>query len=180
MTDRKQNSRQRILEAAAAVARESGAGNLSLDDVAARAGISKGGLLYNFPTKAALMRALVEAYIAEFEAQLDEAVRVPGGDSRLLGDYVRLSALDSEETKPGAAGVLAAIAEDPDFLKPIAAFKRRLLDRLRTGSDDFAKVLIVYLALEGMRSMKLFDIDVLTKDERDLAVAAMLKSVGAG
>lgn len=178
MTDRKQSSRQRILEAAAAVARESGAGNLSLDAVAARAGVSKGGLLYNFPTKAALMRALVETFIAEFERDLDAAANAPGGQGRLMRDYIRLSAIECEETKPGSTGVLAAIADDPDFLKPIAAFKRRLLDRLKNTSDDVAAVLLTYLALDGMRSMKLFDIDVLTKEEREFAVEAMLKRFG--
>ncbi|TIP57248.1 MAG: helix-turn-helix transcriptional regulator, partial [Mesorhizobium sp.] len=57
MKTRRTNSRDRILAAAADVARESGPGSLSLDAVASRAGVSKGGLLYNFPTKAKLMQA---------------------------------------------------------------------------------------------------------------------------
>jgi len=174
MAQGKQSSRQRILEAAAAVARDSGAGNLSLDAVAARAGVSKGGLLYNFPSKSALLRALVESFIAQFEDDLASAAAKSSGRGSLIADYVRLSASECEETRPGAAGVVAAIAEDPDFLKPIAAFKRRLLDRLKAASDDAGAVLLIYLALEGMRSLKLFDIDVLTKEERDLAVDAML------
>lgn len=171
------SSRERILSAAADVAREAGAGNLSLDAVAARAGVSKGGLLYNFPTKAALMRALVESYLAKFEGDLDAASEGPDASDDLLSAYIKLSAVEWDETKPGAAGVLAAMAEDPDFMKPIAAFKRRLLDRLKADSDDLETLLIVYLALEGMRSMKLFETDVLTDEERDLAVRAMLKRV---
>lgn len=176
MTGAKRSSRTKILAAAVEVARESGAGNLSLDAVAVRAGVSKGGLLYNFPTKAALMRALVETFITEFEAQMNTAVEAGGGD--LLSDYIRLSAIECEETKPGAAGVLAAMAEDPDFLKPIEAFKRRLLDRLKEGSGDFASVLLVFLALEGLRSLKLFEIDVLTNAERDAVIETMLERFG--
>ncbi|TIV96394.1 MAG: TetR family transcriptional regulator, partial [Mesorhizobium sp.] len=41
------NSREKILAAAADVAREAGPGSLSLEAVASRAGVSKGGLLYN-------------------------------------------------------------------------------------------------------------------------------------
>ena len=63
MKKQRANSREKILAAAADVARESGPGNLSLDAVAQRAGVSKGGLLYNFPTKAKLMQALVEHYL---------------------------------------------------------------------------------------------------------------------
>lgn len=169
------SSRDRILSAAADVAREAGAGNLSLDAVAARAGVSKGGLLYNFPTKAALMRALVESYLAKFEGDLDAASAGPDAGDDLLSAYIKLSAVEWDEAKPGAAGVLAAMAEDPDFMKPIAAFKRRLLDRLKADSDDLETLLIIYLALEGMRSMKLFETDVLTDEERDLAISVMLK-----
>jgi AcrR family transcriptional regulator len=179
MTHARISSRDRILAAAADVAREAGAGNLSLDAVAARAGVSKGGLLYNFPNKAALMRALVESFLARFEMELDQAAGDGKSDGDMLSAYIRLSALECEETGPGGAGVLAAIAEDPDFLKPIAAFKRRLLDRLKAGSSDVDTMLIIYLALEGMRSMKLFDIDVLTQKERELAVKAMLARVPA-
>lgn len=159
------------------MAREAGAGNLSLEAVAARAGVSKGGLLYNFPTKAALMRALVESFLTEFESELDATARPQGRPAGLLEAYVKLSAIECDETRPGAAGVLAAIAEDPDFLKPITAFKRRLLDRLKDDTPDIETLLLVYLALEGMRSMKLFDIDVLTQEERDQAISAMLKRV---
>ncbi len=67
MKARRTNSRDRILAAAADVARETGPGSLSLDAVASRAGVSKGGLLYNFPTKAKLMQALVEEYLRAFE-----------------------------------------------------------------------------------------------------------------
>ncbi|RVC42866.1 TetR/AcrR family transcriptional regulator, partial [Mesorhizobium sp. M4A.F.Ca.ET.090.04.2.1] len=67
MKTRRANSRDRILAAAADVARETGPGSLSLDAVASRAGVSKGGLLYNFPTKAKLMQSLVEDYLKAFE-----------------------------------------------------------------------------------------------------------------
>lgn len=180
MAQPRESSRDKILFAAVEVAREAGASNLSLDAVAARAGVSKGGLLYNFPTKASLMRALVEAFLAKFEGELDAAADDSDAREGLLAAYIKLSAVECEETKPGAAGVLAAIAEDPDFMKPIAAFKRRLLDRLKGDTNDIEMMLIVYLALEGMRSMKLFESDVLTQDERDLAVSGMLRRVARG
>ena len=39
---------------------KTGAGKLTLDAVAERAGLSKGGLLYNFPTKDALLQAMIQ------------------------------------------------------------------------------------------------------------------------
>ncbi|MCX5496899.1 helix-turn-helix domain containing protein, partial [Kaistia dalseonensis] len=57
-----------MLEAAALVAQDIGPGHLSLEAVAERAGISKGGLLYHFPTKQALLSGLVEAHLSGIEA----------------------------------------------------------------------------------------------------------------
>ncbi|MBN8999427.1 MAG: helix-turn-helix transcriptional regulator, partial [Rhizobiales bacterium] len=70
------NARERILDAAVNVAHEVGPAHLSLDAVAERAGVSKGGLLYHFPTKQDLLKALVERHLAAIEAAVEVA---PGG-----------------------------------------------------------------------------------------------------
>lgn len=171
------NSKERILLAAAELARDAGAGNLSLDAIAARAGISKGGLLYNFPTKAALMGAMVENFLKEFETNFAKAAEADG--KNLLATYITMSAADCNEMKPGAAGVMAAMAEDPDFVKPINAFKRRLLDRLEKGHQDREAILIAYLALEGLRSNVLFDTNVLTQEEQGAALNGLMKMAEA-
>jgi AcrR family transcriptional regulator len=51
LTRKKEIDRDRILDAAEAVILESGGRNFTLDAVAGRAGISKGGLVYSFATK---------------------------------------------------------------------------------------------------------------------------------
>ncbi|WP_027038949.1 TetR/AcrR family transcriptional regulator [Mesorhizobium ciceri] len=173
MRAQRPNSREKILAAAADVARESGPGSLSLDAVASRAGVSKGGLLYNFPTKAKLMQGLVEGYLREFEHAL-EAARTNDTDENPLAVYIRLSANDCEEKQQSASWIFSAIAEDPDFMMPIKTFKRQLFERLKGETPDLKSLLICYLAIEGLRSMNLFDSDVLSKDERELLVSSLL------
>lgn len=177
MADQKQTSREKILAAASDLARDAGPGHLSLDAVASRAGVSKGGLLYNFPTKAKLMQALVKEYIEKFEADLDAAVDTSGGD-RLLRAYLHLCRQECCDTHPSAAGLLAAMAEDPDFLLPIKGFKRKLLDRLKRETTDPVGLLTSYLVIEGLRSLKLFDLDMLTEAERDLVFQSLLSKTG--
>ncbi|MGR3618427.1 MAG: TetR/AcrR family transcriptional regulator [Roseovarius sp.] len=53
-------SRDTLLDATEAVVLEMGATRLTFDAVAERAGVSKGGLLYSFPTKEALMEGMEE------------------------------------------------------------------------------------------------------------------------
>jgi hypothetical protein len=67
------------------------------------------------------------------------------------------------------------MAEDPDFMTPITTFKQQLFQRLKGETPDIKALLICYLAIEGLRSMSLFDSDVLSKDERQLLVSSLLE-----
>ena len=164
-----------MVAAAADLARQSGPVRFSLDAVARHAGVSKGGLLYNFPTKAKLMQGLVEDYLGEFEEALD-AASGPDKEESLLAAYVRLSAKECESAQPAAAWIFAAMAEDPDFLEPIHAFRKRLLDRLRAEASDPTAMMVAFLAVEGLRNIKLFGSKTLTPEEREDVLAALLSA----
>ncbi len=174
------NSREKILAAAADVAREAGPGNLSLDAVASRAGVSKGGLLYNFPSKAKLMQALVEDYLGEFEKRLEAAGAAQGSGANLLSTYVQLSVSECQETHASASWIFSAIAEDPEFLVPIKIFRRQLFERLKAETPDLRALLLAYLAIEGLRSLSLFDFDLLSEDEREQLVKVLLSISARG
>ena len=64
------HSRESILEAAANLVHEHGASSLTLDATCARAGMSKGGLLYHFRSKEDLLLALMEDRHAAMEAAI--------------------------------------------------------------------------------------------------------------
>ncbi|MCX8572573.1 MULTISPECIES: TetR/AcrR family transcriptional regulator [Hyphomicrobiales] len=181
MSGHRPSSREKILAAAAELADIVGPGNISLDAVAQRAGVSKGGLLYNFPSKAKLMQALVEEYLKSFEQALAAKSADQGAASpNSLAAYIELSAEECQHHQPSAAGVLAALSEDPDFLNPVRDFKRNLLDRLKAENPDTAKLLVAFLVIEGLRSMNLFDMDILHEDERDMAISYLLDEAGRG
>ncbi len=89
----------------------------------------------------------------------------------------------AEETGAGnrlhAAGLLAALAEDRGFLAPVQAFQRSLLDRMTVNLPDPGIPIIIFLALHGMRSMELFDAEVLTDGETGQVVSRMRDLVGS-
>jgi AcrR family transcriptional regulator len=175
MSTPRTNSRERILAAAADVAREMGPGSVSLDAVAQRAGVSKGGLLYNFPSKAALMKGLVASYVDAFEHDLEQAVAA--GES-LVPAYLRLAAeaCDEDET---AAWIFSAVAEDPNFLEPVKQHRQRLLNRLKAHSPDTAGILVAFFAMEGLLSMKLFDTTLVSAEERAMMIDRLRAIIGA-
>src|SRR5215467_5089269 len=65
--------RDRILDAAERVVGDVGAARLTLDVVAQAAGVSKGGLLYHFPSKESLLVALSQRYVQSMEQCIEAA-----------------------------------------------------------------------------------------------------------
>lgn len=64
-------TRETIFEACSRILQREGLVNLTLEAVADEAGLSKGGLLYHFPTKLALIEALFEYHNSKFEDRLE-------------------------------------------------------------------------------------------------------------
>ena len=69
---RARNAHDEILDAARAVVARDGTGRLTIDAVAREIGMSKGGVLYNFPSKLALLEGLMRQMIAAFEHSFAE------------------------------------------------------------------------------------------------------------
>jgi len=125
-----------------------------------------------------IFEALVQGYLDEFDAALETTAKAGASGESLLAVYIRLSANEWEKPQPSASWIFSAIAEDPDFLTPIKTFKRQLFERLKGETPDIKALLICYLAIEGLRSMNLFDSDVLSVDERRLLVSSLLQIAG--
>jgi AcrR family transcriptional regulator len=97
-----EQTRAALLDAASRLVRERGI-SATLDDVARRAGVSKGGLLYHFASKQELLLALATDWLERFRVAVLAAV-APDDDApgRLVRAYVRVSidgALDAAATR---------------------------------------------------------------------------------
>ncbi len=130
---------------------ESGGRTFTLDDVAERAGISKGGLVYTFATKDELIRAALEREVARFQ----EAVRQRLGDKPVQPFELVLAhideALDEDDAVTRkAAFLVTALVHAPDMMEPARRYYRTLLDPLRSKSGDAWAVRHALLAVEGM------------------------------
>lgn len=152
-------ARERILLAAQELTRENGAGNLSLDAVAARAGVSKGGLLYHFPSKSRLLQALVESFVTELDRRMTASENQPDGVIRAYIDYIR-----DMRTCP-SSGILAALAEDPGLLEPLRRHQRQFLARIMANARDPARARLAFLTLHGLWNLDMLDLDVLSMAE---------------
>lgn len=177
MADKRPDTKRKILDAAAEIARDHGPGNLSLDAVAAKAGVSKGGLLYHFRSKDKLLEAVVEGFVQSFdEMLLDRQQAKKGSPNSLVQAYLELFVEDNDCRKPPPSALLAALAENPEFLAPVRRYHRTFLDRVKENARDPAMAMVVFLAIKGLRSTHLLNIDVMSVSEID-AVVARLKAM---
>lgn len=83
--------RQLLLGVAAGLCIEKGAAGVTLDAVAAAAGVSKGGLLHHFPSKAALLDGLLDDLMGRLDAAIRQAmIDDPEPRGRFTRAYLRV------------------------------------------------------------------------------------------
>lgn len=132
-----------------------GASNLTLDAVAAEAGISKGSVLYDCKSKHALIKAIIERKIAAEGKKIEEAVaRLSGQKNAEICGRIAVAAdwLD-EAFEPVALQLCSALAQDEDLKGLIQDSFGRNLSRVTETSENPRAALIGLLALEGLRSL---------------------------
>lgn len=143
----------RILAAARAIAVRDGAAHVSIDAIAREAGLSKGGVLHNFPTKRALMEAMLEEMLEEhrlLHATLPESEPC----STLRQHLLTLRSLSSSDSDLSMA-ILAVAAVEPELLEPLRNDLETDLVRIETETKDPRMARILFFALEGIRFHKL-------------------------
>ena len=149
---RARNAREEILDAAQHVAVRDGAAHLTLDAVAREIGMTKGGVLYNFPTKANLLQGMLERMVDTFGRIVEERVAASGPEVRnptlraALEAYDYLEQLDSNLF----TAILAVAVNDPDLVEPVRALKSRLQARVMAEAADPDLAMVVMVAIDGL------------------------------
>lgn len=94
------SSREKILDALVEVLLEGGVGAVTLDAVCARAGVSKGGLLYHFGSKAELFDGLTQRLAESIRRQIAAA---PIDTAEMVRWFLRISTTDLDGDAEEAA-----------------------------------------------------------------------------
>lgn len=148
-------ARERILDAAEARLLRAGPAGLVLAEVALEAGCSKGGLLYHFPSKDALIDGLRDRMLTAFDARQAE---LAASDPEPAGVWSR-AYLDSTVTREGEpadgsaqlmASLLALVGNAGDKLRPLQDRFGDWHDRLEQDGIDPELAIIVRLAADGL------------------------------
>jgi AcrR family transcriptional regulator len=169
--------RDRLLSAAEKVVARDGVTNLTLEAVAREAGVSKGGLLYHFPSKSALIVAIVERLATHCEANQAKALEAEGAaPGAFTRSYVRarMEGFDPEEV-PLHTALLAAAGEDPHYLQP---FRLRAVEwqrRIENDGIDPVTANIVRLAIHGLCLGEMFGMPVAEGEMKERVLERLIE-----
>lgn len=116
------NAREDILDGAEQLVAREGVKNLTIERVAKEAGKSRGGVLYHFASKQALIEAMVARIVAGFQQALDRQMAHDSDPhGRLTRAYASLLLQGDDATGAVVSSLLAGLAYYPTLLEPLHA-----------------------------------------------------------
>lgn len=171
------SARAKIVNAALKLIKEIGVPALTLDAVAERAGVSKGGLLYHFPFKEELLTAANETIVDRLrDAREAEASRLPDEPGRALRAYVLASANNRAGNDEIASRMLTAGAALKNTTDPIRRYWQQRFDDL-SADIGFDAAALVHVATEGLWFMEMLGLSPFAENERERVIAMILELI---
>lgn len=176
------SKRDTILTCAEKLILRDGSGGLTLDRIALEAKVSKGGLLYHFPTKEELVSSLVARTIeyfdrdkAHYKAMLGDG---PGTSSlayalaSLNGPWAREVGLMTHGLE-FIASILASFAMNPKLIIPLQEASRRWQKELDEDGIDPTVAAIIRLAVDGLWFNENFGLSDFSTERREEIIAGL-------
>ena len=164
-----------LLDAAESVVRRDGAARLTLDAVAAEAGISKSSVLYAVGSKRGLIRAIIERRIDEWHGRCAvlEAALADRPNRTVEAVLEMIAEPLPQADRSVAVSLSAAVFTDETVREPI---QRDVADRFaRVARDAPAPTgaTCAMLAIEGLLSLERFDLLQFEPDHRARLLSAI-------
>jgi AcrR family transcriptional regulator len=175
-------TRAHLIEAALNTLRQHGANNLTLDAVAKASAMSKGGLLHHFPTKEALIEALLRQLFTDYEQQVQGVYeREAEGVGRWLRAYIRTTFNIEEPLPMELLGMLlSAITEYPNLLRLVQVDHQQWEERLMSDGLPLARARAIRMAADSYWQERLIGIGARSAEERHDLVNELLNWAEAG
>ncbi|KHE73297.1 TetR/AcrR family transcriptional regulator [Halobacillus sp. BBL2006] len=172
----RESKRDKILNAAADIVLNHGTEALTLDAVANLAEVSKGGLLYHFSTKEALITGLVQRMDRNQRQKVEDTTL---SDKTQIGkwsrSYIQTMYNQSLENKRLTAGMLAAQAFDPQLLKPLQETHQNFQNLIQNDGIDEVQAMILKLAIDGLWLSETFGLGNIDVDLKKRVMTTLLQ-----
>jgi len=151
-------TRKSLLAAARSIVAKQGAINFTLESVAQAASVSKGALLHHFPTKKALVEAMVRDLVERFHAACEaQAAKDPDAKGRSARAYVRAVAAQTEQDSEYFAAMSVAFLSDMSLMHLWRSGVAEAMKIDAAENEDPSDALIVRLAADGIWNSDLYN-----------------------
>ena len=165
-----------ILEAASKIVAEQGIFYLTIEAVAAEAGISKGGLLYHYRSKEVLVEKMVEHLAINYKNKIaNHAAEDLEEKGKWTRAYLDANFTKVYQNKDMHAGLLAAKAVNPNLLGPIHEVYSEWQEEIENDGLDPITATIIRLATDGIWLADLFDINPIENESKELIYERLRK-----
>jgi AcrR family transcriptional regulator len=172
------SSREKLLDAAADLITQHSVQELTLEAVAAAAGVTKGGLIYHFKTKDDLLGALVQRMIEK----LDQRQRAKAAGRGATKSALLLALVDEtfdmqRAEKQLLTNLIAAASAHPHLLGPVRTLFAQVYGDLSGTSAQAGLALAIAAALDGVSMLELMGFHHFTKGQRKAMRQALLELI---
>lgn len=154
------SKRRQIIEAARRLVARCGAAHLTFEELTAESKLSRGGIVYHFPTRERLLQAVIAFELHEWDhaAPGDDDPDVWLDEAHLIHHLSGLFGVENPAMQ--VAGLLTAAASDPALLDQVRLRAQR---RFRHWSWDDAGMhrFVALMAAEGLFWRKVFGLNQL-------------------
>jgi len=167
---KKIDTKEQILRAAAEIINNEGVFSLTLEAVAKKAGISKGGLLYHYPSKDVLLEGMVNYLMQSFVNDMNVTVREDTCEKgKWSRAYIALTFNQEKEDIDMNTAFLAAVATNPELLKPMVKSLQEVHTNIENDKINPIISTVIRLAVDGMYFNQLYGMN-LEKDTREKVI----------
>jgi len=165
---RSERTRSTAIQAALTIIVRDGPARLTLDAIAREGGISKGALTHHFPTKRAVLKALLEHQVTRF-SEFSRTYMAEHGPSlsqpRLATEIATMREAIARPDSVAFA-ILGAAAEDPSLLDDTRKADVRTVGAIADEAADPDLALLRWTAARGLVLSALLGICPLTEKKR--------------
>lgn len=164
---RSERTRKAALEAALTIIARDGPGRLTLDAIAKEAGISKGGLMHQFPSKHAVLKALLERQLehsSKFHDRYVDAVGA-GHDAPHLAAQIATMREAATHSHSVAVAFLGAMSDEPALLELVRKRDAERLAEVKAEARDPDLAMLRRAAAHGLALDRLFGLSTLSQRE---------------
>ncbi|WP_018610205.1 TetR/AcrR family transcriptional regulator [Uliginosibacterium gangwonense] len=164
---RSERSRKAILQAALAIIARDGPRQLTFDAIARESGISKGGVMHQFPTKMAVLKGLLDyqiEYFEDFSRQYRASLEPTQAQASLA---TQIATMRETVINPHsvAYAIMAALAEDPTLMSIVRSSSAEKIQAIKAETTDPDLALLRWSAAMGLALSTMFGMSPLDNQD---------------